>query len=237
MSGLEVSLTGFRIFGDVAKNPTEEIVEHFMSHQSSATHSTGAGHSSHSSHSIPSQAFKSLEVLDVSIRSVDEYMDRSQSHAHTNQSKQLIIHLGVNQGASQFKIENYAYNNKTFRIPDNDGAMPLGECIDSTNVFDAPLKTSFPTEAILEALQKENINVGVSSDPGRYLCNYVYYKSLSSLPVNASADIVFIHTPPDSVYPIATQVHVVERVIQLWKKQCAEASSHTVESVGESIHA
>ena len=39
-------------------------------------------------------------------------------------------------------------------------------------------KTKIPIEKILEKLKKNKFKVEISNDPGRFICNYLYYLSL-----------------------------------------------------------
>ena len=44
-------------------------------------------------------------------------------------------------------------------------------------------------------LKEKNENVELSDDPGRYLCNYIYYCSLTKL-CKANNASLFVHFPP-----------------------------------------
>ena len=76
-------------------------------------------------------------------------------------------------------LEQHAYNNKDFRIPDNNGTQCHKEKICPELELDQPLSTLIDLEKVAKQLaDKCKETVEVSSDPGRYLCNYIYYCSL-----------------------------------------------------------
>jgi len=80
-----------------------------------------------------------------------------------------------------------------FDVPDQRGDQPKNVSISSSK--DSSLTTSLPLSAILAEQSPEQ--VAISSNPGRFVCNYVYYKSLlhqqsKGSPLNS----LFIHVPP-----------------------------------------
>ncbi len=112
----------------------------------------------------------------------------------------VIVHFGVDMTAHQIKLESVAYNEKNFRIPDIDGKVCFEE-----GIVDGG-----------EPMLKTGINLGelhspylsVSYDPGRYICNLLYYKSL-----HAGWNSVFIHIPPCSAIPMEKQLEVVNCIL------------------------
>ena len=78
------------------------------------------------------------------------------------QSKRIGIHL-----------EQYAYNRNHFRIPDNKGNQPQ----DAHIVQDGrpSLPSSLPIESLVSHRKRGGIPVVVSSDPGRFVCNNLFY--------------------------------------------------------------
>lgn len=99
----------------------------------------------------------------------------------SNEKQEIIfIHLGVDANGSGIKLESKCYNNKTFRIPDQSGNKPENECISVIDPLDLPLHSNLDILQIYEKIVSENYDfkVEISVDPGRYLCNYIYYKSL-----------------------------------------------------------
>jgi pyroglutamyl-peptidase len=129
-------------------------------------------------------------------------------------SDEIAIHLGVNAKATCVNVEQRAYNNMTFRVPDECGLQPCEEKINPRCELDSAMETNFPVGDIVAALQREGHNIVVSSDPGRFICNYMYYSSLKryervGLPLNA----LFIHLPPFDVLDYDSQVRTVSAII------------------------
>ena len=80
-----------------------------------------------------------------------------------------------------------------FDVPDERGKQPRNVSISSSN--DSSLITSLPLSAILAEQSPEQ--VAISNDPGRFVCNYVYYKSmLHQQSKGSSLNSLFIHVPP-----------------------------------------
>lgn len=55
-------------------------------------------------------------------------------------------------------------------------------------------QTSLPVEKITESLAKMGYEVMTSDDAGRFVCNYVYYHSLSFAEQNGISSL-FVHVP------------------------------------------
>ena len=53
------------------------------------------------------------------------------------------------------------------------------------------LETEVDVEAIVSRLKREGIEASLSLDPGRYVCNNVYYTALAILPIPS----LFVHFP------------------------------------------
>jgi pyroglutamyl-peptidase len=190
-------VTGFGEFGAVKSNPTSEILE-FLSSGGPL---------------VPDDCVKErIDILHVSTHHIDKYFDEVHL-SHNN----ITIHLGVNSKATNFQLEQFAHNNMTFRIPDVKGFQPENEQIDDSQILDNVECTSFLVHDACATLKEEGFDVGVSDDPGRYCCNYIYYKSLrrqmKQSPEKKRA--IFVHVPPFHVIDKETQIRFVTRVIEL----------------------
>jgi pyroglutamyl-peptidase len=190
-----VILTGFGKFGGVDENPTELIVNALREKKISVDH---------------------FEVLNVAVEDVSKFHDKFDS----SEEECLFIHLGVHGSTNCMLLEQCAYNNMTFRIPDQCGFSPDMQCICENVAVDCPLETELDIENVANQLLSEDYNVAISSDPGRFLCNYIYYRSLSRFAERGQKrNAVFIHVPPVSKMNIKDQETFVERTIELLR-QC-----------------
>ncbi|KAL7432810.1 hypothetical protein ACHAXM_003316 [Skeletonema potamos] len=93
----------------------------------------------------------------------------------------VMLHMGVKYSGTQMTLEQCAYNDATFREPDNNGYQPQKKCIlgDSSTLGDC-LQTTLDLNKICTELQKQgHPYCCVSQDPGRYVCNYTYCLSLN----------------------------------------------------------
>ena len=105
----------------------------------------------------------------------------------------------------------------TFRIPDNEGSQPRDECIDSNVSLDASLPARFPVHEMMAFLKETNLFAQLSTDPGRFICNYIFYKSLRNCDVDTNrTDVVFVHTPPEEKCPIETQIAFIDKFVEVW---------------------
>jgi pyroglutamyl-peptidase len=110
----------------------------------------------------------------------------------------------------------------TFRVPDVQGYQPMEAPISPSYAYDSPLTTCLPLSTILEeAIHKEQVTI--STDPGRYLCNYVYYKALlhqqsKGLPLHS----LFIHVPSFDVISKDLQVGTIKQLITSVCTTCLE---------------
>lgn len=213
---MKICLTGFGKFSGVETNPTTEIVRAIEEE-----------------HWVPTVCMDSADfkfitdVVEVSTTGSDlslQALVGSDSAAHTVPT--LLIHLGVDGRAEQFKLESTAYNNMTFRVPDELGNQFTDKVIDEECALDSPMCSKLPLQEICSLLQSQGHNVTVSSDPGRFICNFIYFQSLrrshslsESTASSSSASIpshsLFIHVPPKEKIPIQEQTAFVKSAVDL----------------------
>jgi len=202
-------LTGFGPFGDVLENPTSLIISELRKVAPSEL--------------CPWCPTQVIGVLEVSTVGVDRFIESVQPLFDGEASSRPLrccIHLGVDSGATGFKLETCAFNNASFRIPDSTGRQVHNSPIDPAKPLESPLTTSFAVDEAVTALRSEGFNVSASGDAGRYLCNYVFYKSSQTA---AGQSVIFIHVPPLTCIPLEEQVRFVRRAVLLLAAQAAGA--------------
>ncbi len=115
---------------------------------------------------------------------------------------QVIIHLGVSARATGFLLEKTGYNMADFRCPDQDGNLCKDQVI-SPACGSKTLDTRLDLDLLVEALQPSH-PVRVSDDPGRYICNYVYFCGLEKCQASG-VTVLFIHLPTFETLPQSAQ--------------------------------
>lgn len=190
---MRVILTGFGKFGGVDENPTELIVNALKEKNIGADY---------------------FEVLNVAVDDVSLFHDKFDGC-----DENIFIHLGVHGDTNCMLLEKSAYNNMTFRISDQCGYSPNMECIRDDVALDFPLDTDLDIEHMASQLLREEFEVAISHDPGRFLCNYIYYKSLNHFTCSGQTkNAIFIHVPPVDKMNIEDQIHFVVRCIEILRQ-------------------
>lgn len=105
----------------------------------------------------------------------------------------LVIELGVSSRTIGVRLESVGYNARNASIPDVDGICGSMESIDNAMPYNCVKETAWPLEALSRHLQKvAPCKVEVSTDPGRYVCNNLYWETLHQFPAVPS---LFVHIP------------------------------------------
>mmetsp|Transcript_62280 Transcript_62280/g.116571 ORF Transcript_62280/g.116571 Transcript_62280/m.116571 type:complete len:242 (-) Transcript_62280:30-755(-) len=103
-----------------------------------------------------------------------------------------IVHLGVAGDRAHISLECRGVNEANFRIPDAYGWNCCGEPVVERSK--PVLYSSFRLPEILAELQDRGINCAISTDAGRYICNYIFFQSLhAAQPLDIP--VLFVHIP------------------------------------------
>eukprot|EP01031_Cornospumella_fuschlensis_P029357 gene29357-35439_t len=177
-------ITGFSAFGSVGVNPTAKLIE-VLSDEASNFCLT---------HSYKNSVYI-FEVLEVSVQAVDFFVNKTVDSIVSrdgggggNKSVVYFIHLGVDENATSIKLEQVCYNNLNFRIPDVQGYQPQNLPLFDQFECDYAFSSQVGVEQVLEdvlsqtdvqAMQQRYTQplVTLSTNPGRYLCNYIYLRT------------------------------------------------------------
>ena len=101
----------------------------------------------------------------------------------------VVVCVGEAGGRTAVSVERFAYNLAEARIPDNAGWQPHGVAV--IDGLDDILETELDADALADAVRGCGVAAEVSEDPGRYVCNELYFHALARLDVPA----VFVHAP------------------------------------------
>ena len=170
---MRVAWTGFGQFQGVEANPSAVLAQRLA-----AQHSTEGD---------------SVEILEVSAAAAKAWRCPDAG---------LVIHLGVAITYDAITLERCAYNDASFRVPDQNAFQPSKAPIDESELFGATRTSSIDLAAVA---RKAGVNV--SDDAGRFVCNYLYFCSLAN-----GVPCVFVHVPPVERLPLEAQVETLARL-------------------------
>jgi pyroglutamyl-peptidase len=131
------------------------------------------------------------------------------------------VHIGVSDKADCINLETCAYNNMNFRVADESGFCPSNEVIDTDLSLDQAMQTDLDVNKIAALLQEDNLPFIVSTDPGRFICNYIYYRSMqkcgrSGYPKKS----IFVHIPPFDKIDRNSQMEAICALIRKLYETC-----------------
>lgn len=146
------------------------------------------------------------------------YVTRNLPQIYEECSPSLCVHVGVSP-YSVIKLERHG-KNQHYKHPDVDRQIPADSCC----VEDGPetITTRFNLEGVCKSLSAKEMKFDISEDAGRYLCDFIYYKSLHL----GKCPVVFVHVPPlDQPY---TSSELGQALKDLLEVLLAEMSSTAV---------
>ncbi|KAG5525505.1 hypothetical protein RHGRI_031974 [Rhododendron griersonianum] len=203
-----IHVTGFKKFHGVSENPTETIVTNLKEYMKKKGIPKGLIIGSCSILDTAGQGAVGplYQMLQSSLGKNDSESSNSGRVIWVNFAQlsivewglypeRVLVHFGVNSGATRFAIENQAVNEATFRCPDEMGWKPQKVAIvPADGGISRKRETSLPVQEITKTLAKMGYDVMASDDAGRFVCNYVYYHSLRFAEQNGIASL-FVHVP------------------------------------------
>ena len=168
----QVLITGFSVFPSAPVNPTESLIEWLAAQNL-----------------LRFDADFHFHLFKTSYAQVD----RDLAELSIQLNPDIVLHFGLDQNATGFKLEAKGRNALHMDKPDVDGYCPEA-CISVDGARE--ISSTFPTHLIGEALEKKGFTVQRSNDAGGYLCNYLLYRTLSAdcwqIPPRYAG---FIHVP------------------------------------------
>jgi pyroglutamyl-peptidase len=162
-----ILITGFNPFGGATRNPSQAVIEAVAETESVRAEV------------LPTE-------FDRAGRRIVELLSDLQPAAW--------IGFGLHEGATGIVLERQAFNLDDARIPDNAGDQPQGRLI----VPGGPevLPSTLPLDRIAAGLQDHGIPVTFSDSAGRFVCNHVFYRALSTVAsAGSSVPSGFVHLP------------------------------------------
>lgn len=121
----------------------------------------------------------------------------------------ILVLTGEAVSRNKLTIEKFAYNEEGAKIPDNDGLLIEKEAIDNAGM--AKYQSNIDVDLVVKKLN--NSDILVSNDPGRFICNLVYYTALLEIDKkNLTTKVVFIH------YPGEKNVNIIKEIFPTYIK-------------------
>ena len=155
-----VVVTGFDKFGDILDNPSKRIVEtlrddklwqaSLISEVADAAHRHSEDNDSTSSSVGKTQVIEfAFEILEVSVECCKDFHSRVLSAHPTADPRRIhFLHVGVNYRGLSVELELQAFNNMTFRLPDEAGFMPQQQRIEDRVDWDKPRSSPYGAEML-----------------------------------------------------------------------------------------
>ncbi|KAJ4711081.1 Pyrrolidone-carboxylate peptidase [Melia azedarach] len=157
---------------------------------------------------------------DGALQMLYKILESGISGTNTSNEQVLWIHFGVNSGSSKFALEEQAVNEATFRCPDQLGWQPQQLPVVPEDGGTSRIRqTSLPTFEIIKFLKKKGLDVTISQDAGRFVCNYVYYHSLRFAEQKGHKSL-FVHVPLFSTIDEETQMQFVATLLEAIASTC-----------------
>ncbi|CAH8444816.1 unnamed protein product [Schistosoma turkestanicum] len=125
-----------------------------------------------------------IENIPVTYRAVDQCVN-----SLWKENPDLVIHVGMDTSLTMPTLETLSYNSG-YDTPDVDGAYCRNNGCASIH-GEPVLYCSMNLSKAYGKLVDNHITCATSNDPGRFLCGYIYYKSLEYSPDR----VVFVHVP------------------------------------------
>jgi pyroglutamyl-peptidase len=196
-TAVKLHLTGFGPFLNVTDNPSSRIARRILE-----LHSESKG--VEAGRTAAPFELADFEVLEVSIAGVDAYFHQQRDKlelllreratpegakaAAEEEEIHLFIHLGVYRGLKDaIRLETKCFNEAHFPSGDFNGVIKDHEPIERDEkglVAPSTRQTTLPLQefmALLQAGSAPTPRLGpwfcLTDDPGRYLCNYCFYRS------------------------------------------------------------
>ena len=172
-------VTAFGKFHGVANNPTKDILQQIQSVRN-----------------FKDSVYKDIvytALIEVSAEGASEHLRRIRKSIQDKYPTERIvfIHMGVHGKATVIHLENTAWNLMDFRVPDERNQQPRKELI----VKDNNLKFLETKINIRKLLNFHGIKdkAKLSTDPGRFVCNYIFFRSLHLNHTKKNETSIFVH--------------------------------------------
>ncbi|XP_049877431.1 pyroglutamyl-peptidase 1 [Pectinophora gossypiella] len=161
-----------------------------------------------------------IELVQLEIPVTYENVDEFVPALWETHEPKLMIHVGVSSIANNITLEMQAHRKGYQRLDYFDQCPANNTCPADGAVR---IHTKLDVERLCQEYNndspKETAAV-TSKDAGRYLCEYIYYTSLSV----DNKRTLFVHVPDTNKYSSDQTARALERILELCLQQLDEAS-------------
>ncbi|XP_015435399.1 PREDICTED: pyroglutamyl-peptidase 1, partial [Dufourea novaeangliae] len=144
--------------------------------------------------SVDSEELKGVKVITkeipVSYDDVSSYVPKLLK----KYNPMVILHVGVSSKAECLTIECCAHNNGYIK-PDIHNKCP-DEYAVIPQILNTTINVSEVCDVVNESSRETDCNACISYNAGKYLCEYIFYKSLQIRPMKT----LFVHVPDFNKY-------------------------------------
>ncbi|XP_026320995.1 pyroglutamyl-peptidase 1 [Hyposmocoma kahamanoa] len=156
-----------------------------------------------------------LLEIPVTYENVDEFVPA----LWETYTPKLMIHVGVCSFANELTLELQAHRKGYQRMDYFDKCPPNHVCTAEGAIR---IQTKLDVERICQQFnngnQMKNTIAVTSKNAGRYLCEYIYYTSLSI----DKTRTLFVHVPDTQIYSSEQTARGLERILELCLQQVNE---------------
>lgn len=207
----EFHVTGFSRFHNVPINPTDLTVKAlpaYMKDNSPRNRALLA-----STRVLKVAAESTREELQAMYKGIDAPCHPVIVGKSRAERRIVFVHLGVNVCVNHFQLEIQGKNEATFACADELGWKPIKRPIDPNNSdLSSSCQTTLELDPLMGQMRQKGFKVDLSTNAGRFVCNWVYYNSLMLAEANGAAAL-FVHVPPASVVPVERQVQFIAELL------------------------
>jgi len=201
-----VHLTGFGPFGGVQDNPTSIICKRLKEYVEEGKAPGGVSKALLEEFASAGVQLRGLDTLEVSAEACKENVPVIVESLTKQAGASALVHLGVSGVARHICLECRGVNEADFRIPDVRGCQTRGEPVVAS--AEPVLYTPLRLPEVLGELRDRGVSCEISTDAGRYICNYIFFTSLHAAQPSG-IPVLFVHVPPFEVMSCPEQITAV----------------------------
>jgi pyroglutamyl-peptidase len=161
---MKILISGFKPFLGESLNPSELLVQEIQ------------------------KKYSTLSTIILPVEFESAFKDLKNKIQET--SPDIVIMLGQAAGRKNICLEKIALNWRESSQPDEVGYIPKTTFIESGR--ELATMTNFPVDVVAQQLKQQGHPIEISFSAGTYVCNDLYFKTLTEFPNIKS---VFIHVP------------------------------------------